>query len=557
MADLYDLTRMVEQIIEDEKATAPKTRHVTQEDIRQMLMEGRRRSTNPLDSSRLPLEHALLEAGLITRDQLEKAREVQSDNGGKIGAILLELGFISDEDLLDFLGKQYGIQIADLLDMDIGDDVLYMLPSRVMIKHRVLPLQVQGRVLSLAMESPNDVVAIQEVELMTGKTVKPVIIPSYQMRLTIKCIEERGEEILTGLEIHRALKGAMTMQTLLEHLVLSKGTDILITAGAPPSIKVANTLKRANVPPLTRIQCEACAKILMTRRQWDLLMQRRDIDFSIDYEDKGRFRVNAYIQKNSISLVIRRIMDLVPTFESLGLPEWLEEFLLKPQGLIVIGAPIGQGKTTSLAAMVDFINRKRRCNIITIEDPIEYVHASKESNINQRELGSDTDSFADGVLKALRQSPDVLVVSEIRDHEALGAAMTAASTGHLVLTTMLASTTTDAIEKMIGFFPASLQTKASQQLAEVLLLVIAQKLVPCGRSDSLILAYEKLLNSYRIKAYIRENDIGQIRAQFHIETDDFVSIDGALVKLVEERKINMEDALLYADDTYYIIKQCI
>jgi len=306
--------------------------------------------------------------------------------------------------------------------------------------------------------------------------------------------------------------------------------------------------------PFTSSQCEACAKALMTKRQWEDFRIRKEIGFSIDYEGKERFRVNAYSQKYCVSLVIRRILDSVLSFQRLGLPEWLEGFLLKSQGLILVTAPAGHGKTTTLAAMVDLINRKRKCNVISLEDPIEYLHKPIECNINQREIGTDTESFSTGMRKLLRQAPDIVVISETRDQETLEGAISAASTGHLVLSTLLSSNATSAIENMLNFMPDSLQARARQQLAEVLLVVFSQKLVPGRDGDTLVLVYEKLLNSHRIRNYIRENKVHQIRSQIQGESDDFASIDACLGRYVYERKISMEDALLFADDPYVLLK---
>lgn len=556
MPETYDLTRMLEQIIEDEKISVPKNQKVSQEDIKKMLQERRRASAQAKASTKIPLEEALVKAGMITEDQLQHALRIQSEKDAKIGSVLLELGYISDEDLLEFLGNQYGIQSADLLNVDISEDAIGLLPSRTIVKHRVLPLRVEDRFIYLAMETPNDTAAIQEVEFLSGKVVKPLAIPSYQMRLTIKCIEEEGDTVVSGSNIQRALKGAITMQTLFEYLALSQGTDILITTGAPPAVRVNNVLKRPNMPPFNSMQCEACAKALMTKRQWEEFQVKREIDFSIDYDGKERFRVNAYSQKYCVSLVIRRIMVSVLSFERLGLPDWLEGFLLKPQGFILVTGPAGQGKTTTLAAMIDLINRKRRNNIITLEDPIEYLHQSIECNINQREIGTDTESFSAGLTRILRQAPDIVVLSEIRDQETLEGAINAASTGHLVLSTMLSPNATSAVDNLLNLMPDVLQTRIRQQLAEVLLLVFSQKLVPKRDSDAFVLVYEKLLNSHRIRNYIRENKVHQIRSEVQGESDDFVSIDSCLARFVEERKISMEDALLFADDPYFLIRSC-
>jgi len=307
------------------------------------------------------------------------------------------------------------------------------------------------------------------------------------------------------------------------------------------------------MPSLAPDQCVAYGKGLMTEGQWEEFLKRKEYDFSVEVEGLSRFRVNAYRQRNTISLALRRIRLDIPNFEELGLPRWLEEYTLKPQGLILVTAPTGHGKTTTVASMVDIINRKRQVNIITLEDPIEYLHKPQKCNINQREIGIDTDSFSEGLRRIFRQAPDVIVVGEMRDHETFESALRAASTGHLVLSTMHAPNTTSAVSGLVNRFPAHLQPQVLQQLADSLLLVFSQRLIPMMGSDGMALAYEMLINSYRMKNFIRENKMHQIRTQIQTEADDYSSIDISLIRLVKEGKISMENALIYADTRDYVM----
>jgi twitching motility protein PilT len=226
---------------------------------------------------------------------------------------------------------------------------------------------------------------------------------------------------------------------------------------------------------------------------------------------------------------------------------------MKPQGLILVTAPAGHGKTTSVAAMVDLINRKRQANIISLEDPIEYLHKPLKCNVNQREIGTDTDSFSEGLRRIFRQAPDVIVVGEMRDHETFESALRAASTGHLVLSTMHAPSTTSAIDGMVNRFPSHLQMQVRHQLADALLILLSQRLIPRKDTDGMALAHEFLLNSYRMKNFIRENKVHQIRTQIQTESDDYSSIDMSLIRLVKEGKISMENALVYADTRDYVL----
>jgi twitching motility protein PilT len=553
MSDAYDLTKILEEIIEDEKVTSSKKKKISQADIRKMFLERQKASGRGRDMEAIRIGDLLVINGMITVEQLRDALRVQAQKGGKLGSILVELGHITAKSLLEFLGKQHNVPGADLFQITACRDYTSIVPTRIIAKYRVLPLKVEGRTIQLAMESPNELAAIHEVEFLTGRRVQPVIVPSYQMDLALKCIEEKGGRAFTGADMQQALQGPMTIQALLEYLVESNGSDLFITAGIPPSVKLRTVVTRSNMPSLSPDECVAYGKALMTEGQWEGFLKRKELDFSFELEGVGRFRINAYRQRNTISLAIRRIMYTLPTMDDLGLPRWLEDYVMKPQGLILVTAPAGHGKTTSVAAMVDLINRKRQANIISLEDPIEYLHKPLKCNVNQREIGTDTDSFTEGLRSIFRQAPDVIVVGEMRDHETFESALRAASTGHLVLSTMHAPSTTSAVDGMVNRFPSHLQTQVRHQLADALLILLSQRLIPRKDTDGMALAYEFLLNSYRMKNFIRENKVHQIRSQIQTESDDYSSIDMSLIRLVKEGKITMENALVYADSRDYVL----
>jgi len=557
MSEAYDLGKMLEEIIEDEKISISKNRKISQDEIRRLLAERLKSAASGKDSSRLPLGEALVHEGLIGRDQLQAALKAQAQKGGKIGSVLVELGYVTDEDLLRFLGKQHGLQGANLLNLEISESLMSILPSRLMFKHRILPLKVEGNTLSLAMENPNDFAAMHEVEFLAGKRVTPVIIPSYQMDLALKYIEEKGARGFSGMEMQNAMKNPATIHAALEQLISMNGSDLIITAGVPPTHRVNGILKRSHMPVLNHDQCVAYAKNLMTERQWEDFLRKKEIDFALDYEDLGRFRINAYRQKNSVSLALRRVRNVIPSLDSLGLPHWFEEILTRPQGLILVAGPAGQGKTTTIAVMVDLLNRTRACNIITLEDPTEFVHRSRKATINQRELGTDTDSFSESLRRIFRQSPDVVVIGEIRDTETMEIAFQAACGGILVLSSMHAPSATGAIEAMVSRYPSNSQSQIRQQLAEALLLIFVQRLLPSKGGDSLVLAYEKLFNSVRIKTFIRENKLHHLRSQTAAESDDFAPFEASLLRLLKEGKITVETALTYIDNPEIIIKSGI
>jgi twitching motility protein PilT len=279
---------------------------------------------------------------------------------------------------------------------------------------------------------------------------------------------------------------------------------------------------------------------------WEKFLRTNDLDIAITYPHLGRFRINFYRQRSSISITIRRLNERLPSLKDLRLPEWIRDYALKPQGLILISGPAGHGKSTTLCAMVDIINTTRRCNIISLEDPVEYLHKHKKSNINQREIGRDTPSFEKGMRAVFRQSPDVIVVGELRDKESFEIALRAASTGHLVLSTMNAANSTAVIRTTVNMFQESQQKLITMLLADSLLLSLAQRLVPSRDKTKQVLALERFTNSNRIANLIREGKLHQIRAQMETGCEEFTPLDLSLAELYKEGRIDFDDGLTYA-----------
>ncbi len=498
----------------------------------------------------------LLQHKLITSNQLKEALKVQSLRGGQIGSTLIELGYVTTEDLLNFLGKQLGIPTTNLFQISIPQRTINLLPFDVIEKYRVLPLEADDHSITLGMANPNDLTIISEIEFITGRKASPILVPSAQIDLAIRSLREKRGTGFDGAKLDTTqkeeIKGIARIDTMLKYLTKSPASDMLITAGVSPAVKIHNTLKRSTLPALTPEQCVHYAKSLMTERQWGVFLKKKQFDFALTMKGIGRFRINAYRQRNSISISIRHLLDIVPSFDELGLPDWLKSFVTKTQGLILITGPAAHGKTTTLAAMIDYINTNRNCNIITLEDPIEYLHKHKNSNVNQREIGIDAESFADGMKSILRQSPDVIVVGDMRDNETIEMALHAASTGHLVISNMHSFHATSAIDRIVNSFLPHQQPQVRHLLADSLQLIFAQQLIPRTGSDKRILAYEKLINSFRIKNLIRENKVHQIRSQVQSDSEDFSSIDRSLAALVRNKKVRVEDALMCTDNPDYI-----
>jgi twitching motility protein PilT len=498
------------------------------------------------------LGELLVEDGLIKTNQLKDALKRQAQSGGQIGSILVEMGFITTDDLLTFLSRQSGIPSIDLFKIKISPGVLKLMPLEKIKAMKVMPIGFDGNSVTLAMVNPRDVITIRDIEFSLGKKVTPVVVPSSQMDAAIQTLSSHPESFLTGdsieKEVHKPeTKKVPSLEALLKYLAASPATDMLLTAGIPPCIKLGNDMQRTSTDSLTPSDCEKFARELMTEKDWEKFVMKRDFDFAVTWPDIGRFRINLYMQRNSVSITLRRISDILPSSEELGLPGWLNERVMAPRGLILISGPPGHGKTTTLAAVVDVINSNRRRNIITLEDPIEYLHKHKKSNVNQREIGPDTESFHAGMKHIFRQDPDVIAVGEMGDADSFSIALEAADT-HLVITTLNASTGASTIEKVINIFPSHRQGLARARIADNLLFVLSQRLVPMKEGEGRVLAYEKIINSPGLKNLIREGKTQQLNSQVMSGTEEYTPLESSLAKLHSSGLIKFEDGLLFAED---------
>jgi twitching motility protein PilT len=505
------------------------------------------------------LGESLIKNGLISKDQLQKALKRRAQVDLPLGSILIEMGFLRTDDLLDFLSKKFGVSSVNLFKTDIDRSLLDLIPLDKMQQYKILPVALEGNTLTLAMISPQDFMTISDLEFTIGKKIKPVIVPFFMMESALNLLTTGCQEGIKGKDIEKLSLSDKTgthispkIEKLLAHFIKTGASDMLLTAGAPPSIKIRSEVQRLSSSFLNPLECEDYAKELLDRDQWEKFLKKNELDIAVTYQNIGRFRMNFYRQRNSVSISIRHVTDKVPTLSELHLPEWLRGFALKPQGLILISGPAGHGKSTTMNAMVDIINTNRKANIITLEDPVEYLHKHKKSNINQREVGRDTASFAEGLRGIFRQAPDVIVIGELRDMESFEIALRAARTGLLVLSTMNAADSTAVIRIIINMFPAHQQNMVQMLLAESLLLSLAQRLVPRRDGKGVVIATERFANSYRVSNFIREGKIHQIRSQMESGTEEFSPLDLSLAHLFKKGIIEIDDAFKHATNPLFI-----
>ncbi len=340
----------------------------------------------------------------------------------------------------------------------------------------------------------------------------------------------------------------MLIEELLEKMVKDGGSDLHISCGLPPVARIDGNLLRYNMPPFTSDEVENLLFPMLSNEQRRTLEQNWELDFSYGIEGVSRFRVNFYKDKGNYAAAFRTITDIVPTFEQLGLPEVVKKTAEKPRGLVLVTGPTGSGKSTTLAAMIDYINTTRAEHILTIEDPVEYVHHSKQSIIHQRELGMDTRSFANALRSALREDPDIILVGEMRDHETIALALTAAETGHLVFGTLHTSSAAQTIDRIIDVFPEGQQQQIRIQLANSLVAVFAQtllqKLQPDGTKKGRIMAQEILLVTPAISNLIREAKAAQIYSTIQMNAGmGMQTLEASLANLYKNGLITIDDAL--------------
>lgn len=335
----------------------------------------------------------------------------------------------------------------------------------------------------------------------------------------------------------------MTIKELFSAAVKKEASDLHLVVGLPPVLRIDGELVYIEgEKPIAQKAMEQMIFSILADEQKQRFISERELDISHELEDKSRFRVNLLYEKNNIGLVARVISDKMPTLEDIGMPEIVYQLLGLKQGLILITGPTGCGKSTTLAAMVNYINNNRCCHIITLEDPIEYLFKPKKSVIIQRQLGSDIQTFANGLKHVLRQDPDVVMVGEMRDLETVATTITLAETGHLVLATLHTYSAAQTVDRIIDIFPSHQQNQVRLQLSMVLASVISQRLLPKiqgGRAA----AREILLNTSAVANLIRENKIAQIRTV--IETsikEGMISMDQDLKKLYDNEMINKEVA---------------
>ncbi|MGQ9454230.1 MAG: type IV pilus twitching motility protein PilT [Armatimonadota bacterium] len=336
---------------------------------------------------------------------------------------------------------------------------------------------------------------------------------------------------------------SVTLDDLLKDLCSREGSDLHLKYSEPPVFRVHGKLMRTNYPVVERVE-DYIYPILsdVQKARFEKVME---LDLSYEIKGVARFRVNCFRQRGKMGAVLRAIPVKIKTIDELMLPPVTKEICMRPRGLVLVTGPTGSGKSTTLAAMVDHINRHRRCHIMTIEDPIEFVHEDKLSEINQRELEIDTHSFAAALKHVMRQNPDVILVGEMRDLETISLAITAAETGHLVFATLHTTDAPQTIDRIIDVFPPEQQNQIRMQLSVTIQAIISQTLLPRRDIEGRIAAFEVMVATPAIRTLIREGKTHQIYSDIQAGAEHgMVSLDQYLIELIRKGYVNYEDAVV-------------
>ncbi|MFP4381286.1 MAG: type IV pilus twitching motility protein PilT, partial [Candidatus Sumerlaeia bacterium] len=336
----------------------------------------------------------------------------------------------------------------------------------------------------------------------------------------------------------------MDIVTLLREAVSHKASDLHLCSAAPPVLRIDGRLRGLNAPPLTRDELRDMIYSLLNDYQREKFESEWELDCSIDVRKVGRFRVNVHRQKGNIEAAFRVVQEHILSLRQLGLPDTIADMCRKESGLILVTGPTGSGKTTTMASMIDTINAVRPCMIVTIEDPIEFIHRHKRAIIKQREVLTDTKSFTAALRHALRQDPDVISIGEMRDLETIRTALTAAETGHLVIATLHTPDVTQTIDRIIDVFPPYQQDQVRLQLAQCLTAILCQQLLPIPGDKGRVLAIEILIATSAVRQIIRSKKLEQIMTVLQTSTEGgMVSMDKSLKNLYQQGLISYDDAI--------------
>ena len=499
------------------------------------------------------LGESLVERHVLSRDSLEHALEEAERTDQPLPAVLLRLGLVGSKDLTAALAEQLGVPFVDFLETPIHQDAPTLLTADLARKWFALPVDFEDHKLIVAFAEPADDAAVAAVGAATTYEIIAAVADKDELLAAIDMIygaapapqaSGAGAPMSVGaVGVPRA--DDLHINDLLAVVIEWRGSDIHLTSGSPPVVRVHGDLRPVpELPELNGSQIRQMVYSILTQKQREKFENELELDTSYALPGKGRFRVNVFLQRDSVGCVMRAIPYDVVDFDALGVPPAVKTWAYLPRGLVLVTGPTGSGKSTTLASLIDIVNRERSVHIMTVEDPIEFLHTHKRSLINQREVGEDTHSFAAALKHVLRQDPDVILVGEMRDLETISTALTAAETGHLVFATLHTQDAPQSIDRVIDVFPAHQQQQVRVQLASALQGIVTQQLLPTREGNSRVISCEVMVATPAVRNLVREGKTHQIYSMLQAGGRyGMVTMDMSLVQLVRSGRVSMEMAL--------------
>jgi twitching motility protein PilT len=502
----------------------------------------------------------LVQRKVLSREALEAALQREAAEKRPLASILVAEGMVGEKDLVAGLADQVGKRFVDLTQSVVPVELDGMIPAELATRYLALAVDVDGTDLIVAMRDPGDAAAVRDIEQATGWTVEPALAVRSELQRVITAMYGSGggsrsaaDDVAldVALDTHGVVgfddesAGELHINELLERLLDLGGSDLHVTTNNHPCVRVHGELKPlTEYPMLNGSEIRRMVYAILTSRQREKFEDELELDTSHSIPGLGRFRLNVFQQRDAVGAVLRAIPYEIVPLEKLGLPASVAQFAELPRGMVLVTGPTGSGKSTTLASLVDIINRTKAVHIMTVEDPVEFLHHHKTALVNQREVGEDTHSFSKALKHVLRQDPDVILVGEMRDLETIHTALTAAETGHLVFGTLHTQDAPQSIDRVIDVFPAHQQQQVRVQLASALQGVVTQQLVPTKDGKGRRVAAEVLVATPAVRNLIREGKTHQVYSSMQAGGKyGMTTMDQSLATLVSAGDVSFETAL--------------
>ena len=494
-----------------------------------------------VSSSRL-IGEFLVERKVLARDVLEASLEREQATGVSLAKILATERIVGERDLSAAVADQLGLPYWDPEAQPIAAVVSGIVPVRLSRRYAAVAYAIRDGQLLVAMEDPSDAEALQQISANTGWPIEVALGVRRDIEAALDAMHGAAEDIPSAAGDEAVTD--LHINALLTDMVKAGASDVHLSAGLPPCMRVDGKIRpMEGHPELNGSEIRRLIYGILGQRQREAFEADRELDTSHAVPGVGRFRLNVFLQRDQVGAVLRAIPYKIVTLDELGVPPVLASFAELPRGLVLVCGPTGSGKSTTLASVVDVINRNRAAHIMTVEDPIEFLHTHKRSLVNQREVGEDTKSFSEALRHVLRQDPDVILVGEMRDLETISTALTAAETGHLVLATLHTQDAPQSIDRVIDVFPAHQQQQIRVQLASALQGVVCQQLLPRRSGRGRVVATEVLVATAAVRNLIREGKIHQLYSVMQSGGKyGMRTMDASLAELVNRQDISLQTA---------------